>query len=148
MSKATSVEIVLVVPSLEETAAWYQRVLGWSGHFDVFDTDGKANFGSVNGGGSSEDFKGFNLIRYTGDIRDYHSGQRHFNAHVYVDNVDALYRQVVESGWKPDTGLEDQFWGGRTFRLTDLNGFHITFAQMVEQVELDEVRERYEQIRD
>ncbi len=40
------IEVILTVPSIEETTAWYER-LGWRGHMDTFDKDGYCLFGSV-----------------------------------------------------------------------------------------------------
>jgi catechol 2,3-dioxygenase-like lactoylglutathione lyase family enzyme len=39
--------LTLHVPSIEDTAAWYERILGWKGHFDTFDEAGQCLFGSV-----------------------------------------------------------------------------------------------------
>ena len=33
------VEVMLSVPSIEDTAAWYERVLDWEGAYDTFDED-------------------------------------------------------------------------------------------------------------
>ena len=41
------VEIILPVPSIEATIAWYQRVLGWNGNCDTYDGEGRCQFGSV-----------------------------------------------------------------------------------------------------
>ena len=40
MNHAKSVEMILAVPSVEDSVEWYERVLGWEGGFDVFDADG------------------------------------------------------------------------------------------------------------
>jgi len=143
------IEVVLTVPSIEETAAWYERVLGWTAHYDVFDAQGRCLFGSVMQGDlervmrEEETFKGFNLSRFQEGDRPYSNAGGNFSALISVDDVDAVYAQVVERGGEPDAAPEDQFWGGRTFSLRDLNGFNLTFAQQVESVSLEEIRQRH-----
>ncbi|MBN1934547.1 MAG: VOC family protein, partial [Anaerolineae bacterium] len=146
------VETTLTVPSIEETAAWYGRVLGWSSHYDTFDAQGHCQFGSVmrgemaSSGGENRAISGFNLSRFGDDAASYSGGQVHFTAFILVDDVDAVYAGVVESGVIPDTAPENQPWGGRTFSMRDLNGFALAFYQYVEQVSLEEIRQRYENI--
>lgn len=47
MQMINRIVLTLHVPSVEATAAWYERLLGWQGHFDTFDTAGHCLFGSV-----------------------------------------------------------------------------------------------------
>lgn len=47
MYSVDKVEIILAVPSIEETAGWHERVLGWSGYYEVFDAGGHCGSGSV-----------------------------------------------------------------------------------------------------
>jgi len=47
MTSTDHVLLTLNVPSIEDTVAWYERVLGWRGHSDVFDERGHCTFGSV-----------------------------------------------------------------------------------------------------
>ena len=39
MSVVNQIILCMNVPSIEETATWYARVLGWTGHFDTFDQE-------------------------------------------------------------------------------------------------------------
>jgi predicted enzyme related to lactoylglutathione lyase len=132
------IEINLTVPSLEETFAWYERVLGWSGHCDVRDEQGRCGFGCVIRGemqsdpqGNDPPMKGFNLARFAGDPGTYRREHPHWTAFVKVDDVDALYARVRSSGTAIDGPPADQPWGGRLFSMVDLNGFHLTFYQLV-----------------
>ena len=51
---------------------------------------------------------------------------------INVENVDEVYRQVVQSDHKPDAPPKDEFWGGRTFGIRDLNGLTLVFYQLYE----------------
>ena len=140
MYSVDKVEVILTVPSIEETAAWYERVLGWTGHYDVFDAEGRCQFGSVMRGE-----KGFNLSRAPEEITSYSNDDANFTALIAVDDVDAVYAKVVESGVAPDSAPENQLWGGRTFSMRDFDGFRLTFFQQVETVTIEEVRRRHQE---
>lgn len=146
------IDVVLTVPSIEETAAWYERVLGWTAHYDTFDAQGRCAFGSVMLGDVEavmrEDapFTGMNISRLQGDPASY-GEPAHFTALIRVDNVDALYARVVENGVTPASPPRNEPWGGRAFGMRDLNGFALNFYQLVERVPIEEVRRRYEEAR-
>ena len=39
------IEVTLTVPSIERTAAWYERVLGWVSHYDALLTTREPDLG-------------------------------------------------------------------------------------------------------
>jgi uncharacterized glyoxalase superfamily protein PhnB len=134
MYSVNKVEVILTVPSIEETQAWYARVLGWEGHCDVHDEGGRCAFGCVIRGeldamADGRPLTGFNLSRYGGDV-PYCRDPGHCTLFVQVDDVDEVYARAVESGVPIDAPLEAQPWGGMTFSLYDLNGFHLTLYQL------------------
>ena len=61
---------------------------------------------------------------------------------VYVEDVDALFRQAVEAGATVTMELEDQFWGDRFGSVTDPYGHNWSFATHVEDVPPEEMEER------
>jgi uncharacterized glyoxalase superfamily protein PhnB len=131
------VEVILTVPSIEETQAWYKRVLGWQGYCDVHDEEGRCGFGCVMRGelesvADGRPLTGFNLGRFQGDP-PYSRDPGHCTLFVKVDDVDEAYARVVESGVAIDAPLQAQPWGGRTFSLYDLSGFHLTLYQLDEE---------------
>ena len=138
MYAVNKIEINLTVPSLENTFAWYERVLGWSGHCDVRDAEGRCGFGSVIWGemvsdpeGNDPPMKGFNLARYGSDPGTYVREHPDFTAFIKVDDVQAVYERVTASGTETDGPPQDQPWGGQVFSMVDLNGFHLTFYQLL-----------------
>lgn len=62
-----------------------------------------------------------------------------------MDAVDAVCDRVVQGGVVPGCPPGNQPWGGRTFWLRDLNGFVLSFYQLIEEVTLEEIRRRYEE---
>jgi len=139
MYSVKGIEITLKVPTIEETVAWYERVLGWTGHYDVFDAEGHCQFGSVMHGD-----RGLNLSRFSEETRPYDNTCPNFTVFISVDEVDEVYARVVESGWEPDSMPANTFWGSRVFSMRDLNGFNLMFVQMVEPVTLEEIRRRHQ----
>jgi uncharacterized glyoxalase superfamily protein PhnB len=137
MYSVDRIEVTVTVPSIEETAAWYERVLGWAGNYDAFDDDGHCVFGSVSRGKAAVSgeggFTGFNLSRASAKDAPVSSrSQLDVSPWVFVDDVDAVYAQVVERGAAPESAPADQPWGGRVFVLRDLNGLRLTFVEMMD----------------
>ncbi len=46
----------------------------------------------------------------------------------YVSDVDALYRQALDEGLRPDAPPSDASWGERFFHITDPDGHELSFA--------------------
>ena len=138
MYSVDKVEVILTVPSIEETQVWYERVLGWSGYCDVRDEEGRCGFGCVMRGdldsvAGGKPLTGFNLSRFQGDLTSYSQDPGHCTLFVKVDDVQEVYARVLESGVEIADPLQAQPWGGRTFSLYDLNGFHLTLYQLDEK---------------
>jgi len=134
--------LTLHVPSIEDTAAWYERILGWKGHFDTFNEAGQCLFGSVML--KENPFVGFNLTR----SMESKAGEKcnHCSSWVYVEDVDAVYRRVLEQGWPVETAVEDQFWGERLFKLRDMNGNQLIITQQIEDIGPEEIQERHDKM--
>ena len=141
------VEIIIEVPSVEETVEWYQRVLGWRGGFDVFDRDNNCLFGGVYTFTPSSEKPeakiGFDLARSEKTFRN----SPNWQALIYVDDVEQVLRRVLDSGWQVETGIEAQPWGARTFNMLDLNGIRLRFAQMTEHLNMEEIQKRIDDSR-
>lgn len=146
------IDTILTVPSIEETVAWYKRVLGWDGGYDVADNQGRWLFGGVTFGDAEQvvrgeaPFQGFNLARVPEGDDSYQNTPTHFTALIFVDDAEAVYGRVIEQGITPDTPPQDQFWGARTFSMLDLNGFRLTFAQETEIVSQEEMQQRHQDL--
>lgn len=52
----------------------------------------------------------------------------------YVADVDAMYRQVVENGLRPDASPRDAEWGERFFHITDPDGHELSFAAPLREI--------------
>ena len=62
--------------------------------------------------------------------------------YLYVENVDALFHQAVQSGAKIKQELKDQFWGDRVGGLEDPFGHRWSLATHVEDVAPSDLEKR------
>jgi len=62
--------------------------------------------------------------------------------HLYVEDVDSIFKRAVEAGATVDMPLEDQFWGDRYGKITDPFGQQWSLASHVEDVAPDEMNRR------
>lgn len=61
---------------------------------------------------------------------------------VYVEDVDALFKQAVDAGATSTMDPEDQFWGDRFGSITDPFGHSWQIATHIEDVPPEELAER------
>ena len=52
--------------------------------------------------------------------------------HLWVDDVDGYYRQLVERGVYAAEAPQDRPWGLRTFHVQDPNGYEWELTQKIE----------------
>jgi uncharacterized glyoxalase superfamily protein PhnB len=108
------------VPDVRAAADWYQSI-----GFTVLETvedDGVANWAELSFGSDRV------MLSAGGRARD--GEHRDVDLYAYVDDVEELYRRLKD---RVEVGehLIDTFYGHRTFVIRDLNGFWITFAQVL-----------------
>ncbi|MFL5349510.1 MAG: VOC family protein [Hyalangium sp.] len=61
---------------------------------------------------------------------------------IYVENVDALFKQAISAGAKEERPLKDQFYGDRSGMVRDPFGHQWTLATHVEDVAPEEMKRR------
>jgi PhnB protein len=61
---------------------------------------------------------------------------------VYVDDVDAVFKQAIAAGGKEEKPVKDQFYGDRSGTLIDPFGHKWTIATLVEDVSSEEMQRR------
>jgi PhnB protein len=60
--------------------------------------------------------------------------------YTFVGDVDNVYEACKKLGYKPESAPVDQFWGDRTFNVTDPWGYTWTFATHVREVSPQEMQ--------
>jgi len=61
---------------------------------------------------------------------------------LYVEDVDASFKQAIKAGAKETKPVQDQFWGDRFGQLTDPFGHKWMLATHIEDVTPDEMEKR------
>jgi len=61
---------------------------------------------------------------------------------LYVENVDAVFKQALAAGATVDRPVQDQFYGDRTATVVDPSGHKWTIATHIEDVSLEEMERR------
>jgi PhnB protein len=62
--------------------------------------------------------------------------------HVYVEDVDDVFKRAIDAGAKELRGVEDQFYGDRSGQFEDPFGHKWSVATHVEEVSEDEMAKR------
>jgi uncharacterized glyoxalase superfamily protein PhnB len=62
--------------------------------------------------------------------------------YLYVENVDAVYKQAVAAGAQPRVPVTDLFWGDRYGRLLDPFGYEWAVATHKEDLSIEEMGRR------
>lgn len=66
--------------------------------------------------------------------------------HLYVEDVDAVFRRAVDAGAKALVPPDDQFYGDRSGRLEDPFGHVWVLATRVDELPMEEIQRRWEEI--
>ena len=118
---------MLWVESIERSVEYYQQSLGFDLQFAMNGDGGAMLHASVINGDVAL------MLGYKsetpGAVPGFHGG----GAELYItlDDVDAYYDSVRAAGAAISQELADQYWGDRTFTVTDPDGYVLTFAQNV-----------------
>jgi len=68
------------------------------------------------------------------------------STHVYVEDVDAIYERALAHGAESIRGPEDQFFGDRTAVVRDSQGNRWTIATRIEDVTIEEMHRRMDEM--
>ncbi len=56
-------------------------------------------------------------------------------------DIDQMYAEVKANGAKVTEDIKDQYWGDRSFTVTDPDGYCLQFAKTVKQIPMDQIEE-------
>lgn len=137
-----SVTPYLIVKGGAEAIQFYKRAFGAVEQMRMASPDGRIGHAEIKIGDS--------VIM----LADEHPEMGHYSPQslggagvslmVYVDHVDAVFKQAVASGAKELQPLKNQFYGNRSGTLEDPFGHRWTLATHIEDVAPDEMRRRAE----
>jgi uncharacterized glyoxalase superfamily protein PhnB len=130
MSKesAKSVAPIISVDSVDDVQNFYKDKLGFTRVMGMVGEDGKLNRATLVLDGARLMF-----ARSQGKMEGTYpsSGKRPVEIYLEVADVDAYHAQLQARSVKISAPLILQWWGDKTFTVTDPNGYEIWFYQKV-----------------
>jgi len=127
-AKLLAVAPILLVADVLSSANYYRDRLGFS--YDRFWGE-PATFCILNRGGCSIMLKQVEDTAFI--VPHYRAAENLWNVYVWVDDVDALYEEMVSKGANIDYELCEQGYGCREFGVQDLDGYDIAFGQVMDR---------------
>lgn len=124
---------VLLVESIEAALSFYKDKLGFEELFSMPGPEGKLIHGHIKMGDAN-----FML-----GLAEKMPAEPGAGVGFYIDvgeaDIDNLYKTVKGKGVTVVDEIQDQFWGDRTFSVTDLYGYRLTFSKHVRDVAPEEM---------
>ena len=119
---ARQVMPMIAVESVDAVRDFYVDKLGFSHVMGMVGKDGQLDFVTVVLGGARLMFS-----RAPGGEAHRRSGKQPVEVYFEVENVEAYNNRVNKNGVKISDPLTVQWWGDRTFKVLDPNGYEIWF---------------------
>jgi uncharacterized glyoxalase superfamily protein PhnB len=128
MESARAVMPMIAVDSVDDIDQFYTDKLGFTRVIGVAGDDGHLNTATLILGGARIRF-----TRASGEMDGTQpsSGKRPVEIYLEVADVDAYHAQLKERGVKFSDRLTLQWWGDKTFKVTDPYGYETWFYQTV-----------------
>jgi catechol 2,3-dioxygenase-like lactoylglutathione lyase family enzyme len=126
MGKITASAPVLIVADVVASANYYRDRLGFS--YDRFWGE-PPNFCMVRRDGHtvmlSQADAAFKIVPHWRIV------EKMWNIYFWVDDVEAIYRELITRGAKIDYGIGVKNYGVKEFGVQDLDGYDIAFGQIL-----------------
>ena len=123
---------ILWVSNIERSVDFYRDKLGFDLAFAMTGDGGKLLHASVTNGSVTL------MLGYKDEATIPVEGRRlggGAELYTYAEDVDAYYERVRAAGTSLTQPITDQYWGDRTFTVTDPDGYVLTIAQTVREFE-------------
>ena len=120
-SVAGRVMPMIVVGSVDAIRNFYVDTLGFTHMMGMVGKDGQLDFCTVVMGEARIMF-----MRAPGDTPS-HAGKQPVEIYLEVEDVDAFHNRLKQKGVAISDPLTLQWWGDRTFKVLDPNGYEIWF---------------------
>jgi len=119
---------ILWSKSVEDSVAFYESKLGFTLAFAMRDPEGKIEHAMI-----AKDAVSLMVGYQRGEDGEKVTEGLGGGPELYFDleAVDGYYASVQRAGAPITVALADQYWGDRTFTVTDPDGYRLTFSQTV-----------------
>ncbi len=136
---------LLSVDDIAKSMDYYESVLGFQKGLTLPGDDGKLTHGEAHIG---ELMLMFRLAQEPGNVAAARLAQgapKGLGVILYLNlgdqDIDRYYEDVKTAGGKIIQEIEDQFWGDRIFTLEDPDGYILTFAKHVRDVDFSQMEQ-------
>ncbi|MCZ6644437.1 MAG: VOC family protein [Gammaproteobacteria bacterium] len=134
----------LCVKNVDDALEFYKRAFGATEHFRLTEPNGRVGHAEIYLGSSilmlAEEFPEMGFTAPTPDQA------APITLHLHVDNADAMFKDAVAAGASEERSPEDQFYGERSGALRDPFGYRWLIGHSIEDVGVDEMQSRYENL--
>jgi len=127
----------ITVPNCAEALKYYEEVFGFKVVIKLDGPNGVVVHAEIQFNGSSL-FLADSAMSKNIVAPDKHSSTT-VGLHLYVDNVDELYKHCIEKGLKSVSEPTDQFWGDRSASMFDKFGHFWSIATHTKNVSGEEM---------
>lgn len=135
-----SISVYLIVSDAQAAIEFYQKAFGAEGGACLKAPDGSIMHAEMRIGDSSFMLSPEN--EQWGTKSPLTLGGSPAAVHLYVEDVDATFKQAIDAGCKELSPLMDAFWGDRYGKVEDPFGYQWGIATHVEDMDAEEMERR------
>ena len=114
---------VYFTKNMDETAKWFEEILGWYSNIVERDEQGNGCYGAVFE--MIPEVEMTHLAPFTGYHMFYGEPKTEVISFMQVQGVEKLYEYIASKGWDKISKIELQPWGGKICELTTIDGYII-----------------------
>jgi uncharacterized glyoxalase superfamily protein PhnB len=129
----------IVVKDVGKALQWYTKAFGAEETFRMTSPDGKSVLHAEMKIGNSPVMLGEENLQW-GTKSPASLGGTSVTIHLYVNDVDALFKKAVSAGAKSEMEPQDTFWGDRYSKVLDPDGHQWSLATHVRDMTPEEMK--------
>lgn len=119
---------VYYTQDMDETLKWFKDVLGWYGQIEARDENNAGTYGCVNN--IPIEIESMHIAPFTGIHMFKGEPLPRMVGFMLVQGIDKLYKFVKKSGWNQITAVTTELWGGKTCKVTTIDGSVLEFFEI------------------
>lgn len=113
--------------NMDQTAKWFEEVLGWYSEIDARDEKGAGTYGCVYN--ISTEIERLHIAPFTGIHLFQGEPASGLVAFMLVQGIDALYQYVHSHGWDQISEVQQEPWGAKTCTITTVDSCLLRFFE-------------------
>lgn len=114
---------VYFTKDMDNTATWFEDILGWYSNIVERDEKGKGCYGAVFE--ILPEVEITHLAPFTGIHMFYGEPEKGVISFMQVQGIEKMHEYITSKGWDKITDIVIQPWGGKTCELTTVDGYTI-----------------------